>query len=310
MGTERLRRFHHVRAGRIPLAGDLEVTRGTMHRDAVLDQRVQELDRRWEIGLVGGEDVSSGISVFGFAQHRKVFVGHATGPSKGLWLFLLFSSLLVGNGLVDLINQLWVNRPAILAAALDRVLSHQVPVVQHRFPVSRGEVHHGVVGGDRVVHGLPEVPLLRFDGERLITVRQLPVWQERDAHRCRVADSFGQDADLVVEITRRPDVAVEPCRVTRTRTHRRTGLALGDEPAVNCRADRFNAQRYKGVIHVVERIAERRREHHCAGRARLVMVVHHLRIPVAIHDARHVLGLRLRHHVRVAIVVVSDVLLV
>ena len=45
---------------------------------------------------------------------------------------------------------------------------------------------------------------------------------------------------------------------------------------------------------VVERIAERRREHHRAGRAGLVMVVDDLRKPLPVHDAVHVAGLGLR----------------
>jgi len=57
-------------------------------------------------------------------------------------------------------------------------------------------------------------------------------------------------------------------------------------------------------------IAERRREHHGAGRARLVVVVDDLRVPRPIHDPVHVLGLGLERRIEIAVVVVPDVLLV
>ena len=76
------------------------------------------------------------------------------------------------------------------------------------------------------------------------------------------------------------------------------------------RAHCLYAQGNQRIVDVVERIAEWRSEHHGAGRSGLVMVVHHLRIPIPVHDPGHILGFRLGHHIGIAVVVVTDVLLV
>ncbi len=69
------------------------------------------------------------------------------------------------------------------------------------------------------------------------------------------------------------------------RALRHAGLPFGEEPLEHHRADDVDAGDRVGMLVVVERIAERRREHHRALRPGLVMVVHDLRIPLAIHDA-------------------------
>ena len=76
------------------------------------------------------------------------------------------------------------------------------------------------------------------------------------------------------------------------------------------RPDHVDAGDHQRVDVVVVRIAERRRKHHRAGGPGLVMVVHDLRVPLAIHDPAHVRGLRQRVHVRVAVVVVPGVMVV
>ena len=120
----------------------------------------------------------------------------------------------------------------------------------------------------------------------------------------------GQQAHLVVEVGHRPQAAVPPRRVVRSRSRRHAGLAFGVEARVHGGADLVERVDDDRVVDVVEGIAEGRREHHRAGRAGLVMVVHDLREPLAIQNPVHVRGFRLVHHVEVAVVVVADVLLI
>ncbi len=76
------------------------------------------------------------------------------------------------------------------------------------------------------------------------------------------------------------------------------------------RADHVDADRDERIEVVVERIAERRREHHRTGRTGLVMVVDDLREPLEVLNPRDVHRLGLIQHVEVTIVVVTDVLLI
>ena len=72
----------------------------------------------------------------------------------------------------------------------------------------------------------------------------------------------------------------------------------------------LDTERDQRVVVVVERIPKRRREQHGSRRTSLVVVVDDLREPLANHDSGEVLGLRLAHHVEIAVVVVPDVFLV
>ena len=172
----------------------------------------------------------------------------------------------------------------IAVAALDGVPSHDVSIVQQVLAVPGRVIHHGPVGGDGIVHGLLEMPLLRLDGEGLIAVRQLAVRQERNANGCRMANRFRQHTELVVEVPRRPHVAVEPRRVAGSRSHGGAGFALGRHAGVDGGSERLDPQWHQRIVDVVERVAERRREHDGARGPGLVVVVHDLRIPVPVHD--------------------------
>ena len=169
---------------------------------------------------------------------------------------------------------------------------------------------HRAVERDRVVDRLPEAPLLRRDRIRQIAARQLPLHDERNAHRRRAADHLGEDRDDVVEVAGVADAAVPPAVVRAARRHRRARLAFGGEPLVHVRAERLQPEDQQRIEVVVVRIALRRRPDHRAGRAALVMVVEDLRQPLVVEHAVDVLGLRLRRREEVAVVVVADVLLV
>ena len=65
-----------------------------------------------------------------------------------------------------------------------------------------------------------------------------------------------------------------------------------------------------GVVVVVERIPEGRRKKHGALRSSLVVVVHDLREPLVVEDTVDVLRFRLRGQIKIAVVVMTDVLLV
>ena len=174
----------------------------------------------------------------------------------------------------------------------------------------RRDVEHGAVGGQRIFDRLLEVPLLRRDRIRQIAARQVPSRHERNLHRRRAADRFGQQADHVVVVDRGAQAAVPPRRIARAAAHGRAGLAFDGEAVVHRRADQIDAERHQRIEHVVERIAERRREQHRAGRSGLMVVVHDLREPLHEQLPVHVLGFLQIRHVRIAVVVVARVFLV
>ena len=154
------------------------------------------------------------------------------------------------------------------------------------------------------------MPHLRIDRQRQVTAPDLPVRDERDRERRRIADRLREQSDLVVEVRRRTQAAVPPRGVAGAAPHHRTALLLRNKTSVHRRAHEVNARDDQRMQVEVHRIAERRREHHRPGRAGLVVIVHDLRIPLGVHHAAHVARLGQRVHVRVTVVVVARVLLV
>ena len=283
-----------------------------MRGEAALDHDVDELGRRQEVAFVRRQDVATRIAILGLADDRKVLLrhggdaathGHArVGGAIDLHVF--------GDRVLHLGDAARVDRPVVGAAALDAVPAGQVDVVEQALAIALREVEHRVVGGDRVVDRLPEVPDLRHDRERQVAAGDHAVGHEANGFRRRVADALGQQAHLVMEIRHGPQAAVPPRRVIRPRSRRHARLAFGVEARVHGGADLVERVDDQRIEDVVEGIAEGRREHHRAGRAGLVMVVHDLREPLAVEDPVDVHRLRLVHHVEVAVVVVADVLLV
>jgi len=66
--AECLRGLHDIRSGRIILSACRKLTRGAVDRNAAFQQDVDELDRSWEIGLVGRKDVGTGVPQFGLVE--------------------------------------------------------------------------------------------------------------------------------------------------------------------------------------------------------------------------------------------------
>jgi hypothetical protein len=154
------------------------------------------------------------------------------------------------------------------------------------------------------------MPALRRDRIGKIAGGDLPVGDEGDLDRRRIPDRLGEDADLVVEVGRRAEPAVPPGLIARAAAHGGTRLVLLRIAAVHRGAHHREAVDEQGIDQMVVRVTERRGEEHGPRRAGLVMVVHDLREPLAVHRPADVLGFGHRVHVEVAIVVVPDVLLV
>ncbi len=189
-------------------------------------------------------------------------------------------------------------------------MPHLPDVEQKLFAVPRCDVEHRPVGRHRIVDRLAEVPRLWLDRIRQVAAGQLPVGQQRDLDRRRVADRLGEQPDDVVEVGGGAQSAIPPGGIVRARSHRHAGLVFRNEPVVHRRTNQVQTRNDQRVEVVVGRIAERRCEHHRPRRTRLMMVVHDLRKPLDVHRPVHVLRLGLRRHVEIAIVVVADVLLV
>ena len=217
---------------------------------------------------------------------------------------------LVPGGGLHRIHILRGDRPAVAVAALDRLMAHPPEVHQQPLAVARGIVEHRAIERPLIFEAVAEVPVARADRHRLVVARELRVGDERDLLRRRPAGDLGQQADRIVEIGDRSLHPVVPGGIRRRAAHPRSRLLLRDEPAVHRRAKLLKlGHDDRGVI-IVERIAERRDEHHHAGGAGLVLVEDDLREPFAEQHPvdRH----RLRHlrHEAVAVVIVADVFLV
>ena len=151
------------------------------------------------------------------------------------------------------------------------------------------------------------MPFLRSNGVRQVAHWQLPGWDKRDVHRCRVPDDFGEQPNDVVEVSRCPQATVVPSRVSSRTAHSCPWFTLSLHAAVHCRTNLIKFHHDQRIKIVVERIAERRHEDDCTGWSGLVMVVHDLREPFAVKDAIDVRRFRHVAHEEVPVVVVADV---
>ena len=278
-----------------------------MDRHAGPDEGVHEGDRRREVGLIGGQHVTPRVAQCRIAKHGlEQFLRRVAGGAAR-------RTLRRPRRLrcrLHLLQAARRHRPGITLATLDGVAAHPPDVDEELLPIPCRQIEHRAVGRQRVLDALPHVPGLRLNRKRQIGARQLTLRPEWNLHGRRIADRLGEQPDHVVEVHGGPQPAVPPRGVVRSPAHRHAGLVLGSEACVHRRADQVERRRNQRVVHVVERIAEGRREHDGADRARLVVVVHDLRVPLAVQHAVHVGGLGKRAHVRVAVVVVTRVLLV
>ena len=239
-----LRRLHDIGAGRIGLAVGGQRRGRLQDLDADEAQRVDELGGRRSVGLVGGNHVDARVAPRRILQHggvgrerqapssaaaapsacggrvrRCLGGGHrrrCTTPPRTTPAAAASARRSVSRrrgrchrGLET--SHVFVrDGPVIVRSALDLVRPHLVDVVEELILVARRQVEHRVIGGDRVVDRLAEVPLLGLDRRRQIRARQDLAGGRRDLHRRRVADNFGQQADDVLEVGRGPQAAVPP----------------------------------------------------------------------------------------------------
>ena len=204
---KRLRGQHDERSRCVALVRNLEVARGPMDGHVHFAERVHEFDRGGEVWLARGNDVATRVAPFRTSQLRpgfRVGVGCATTAASAA--SCLGEPVLLRNGRVASRRR----RPGVLAATLDRTLSHLPDVEQQGLAVPRGVVDDRTVERDRVIHRLPEAPLLRCDRIGQVAVGQLPRQDERDTHRRRAADGLREDGDDVVEVAGVPDPTVPP----------------------------------------------------------------------------------------------------
>jgi hypothetical protein len=313
---ERLVGHDDVRAGRITLPVHGELGGRLMHGDTRLEERVDELRRRREVWLARGEDVPARIAERGRPKRRIRAVlrgAHRRGHRASTATATASTSASAARcphdrlGLRDAAGR---RRPRVAIATLDRVLPHPVDVEQEVLTHLRGDVEHRTIGGHRIVDRLAEVPGSRPDRKWEIGARKLLARDERDLDRRRVANRLRKEADHVVEVRRGAEAAVPPRGVAGSRAARDPALPFDREAVVHRRTNEVDADRDERIEVVVEWVAEGRREHHGARGTRLVVIVHDLGIPLAVHLPVHVLGLRLRRAEEITVVVVTDVLLI
>src|SRR4029079_6269584 len=85
---------------------------------------------------------------------------------------------------------------------------------------------------------------------------------EWDSRWRRIADRLRENADDTLEISDRAQTAVPPRRVARPRAHREARLVLLEQTLMDRGAHVIETDDDHRIEVVVERITERRREHH------------------------------------------------
>ena len=191
MRPESLSGADHIRTGRVGNSTDFEVDICLFDSDSALDQDVDELGRRQEIGLVRRNDVSPGIPHFRPAQLIESLVGIIP---KIPYLF-------------DTVRR---DRPAVPVATLDGIHPHPPDVEQQRVTKSRSDIKNGSIRRDGILHRLCEMPRLGLDRQGIIPAWNLQVEIEPNLNRRRAADRLGQETDHVMEIGTRAETSVPP----------------------------------------------------------------------------------------------------
>ena len=294
-----------------------------MHLDTGLLQRHNEAHSGREVALIRRDDVRAGIArlrrphrghhlLRGLTIARVVRVAKPTEESHRVISLLLRATLAILriNARLHCGIALRPDRPAVAVPHLDAIGAHLPDVEQEDLAITRHHVEHRAVRRHRIVDGLTELPRARRHRERQIGAGNLTIRDERNLHRRRAANRLRQQANHVVEVDRRAQATIPPGGVAGAKTHHHAPLLFLHKTIVHRTTDDIEAGANQRMDIEVHRVAEWRREHHGAGRTRLVMVVHHLRIPLRVQHTVHVLGLGLRREIEIAVVVVPDVLLV
>ena len=219
-----------------------------MHSDIRLAQRIHELGGCAEVGLVGGEDIAARITIVRRAQCVVVLGGYRATERVERRREAIATiagrrsrCTVLGDLRLQLGDLGGRDSPGVLVAAVDRVLPHAIDVEEEVFLALGRDVEHRVVGGHRVVDGLPEVPCLRGDGVRQVGPRQLVVCHQRDFHRGRASDGFRQQSNHVVEVHRGPQAAIPPRGIAGSRAHGDAWLSFHGEARVHGRAHHVDA---------------------------------------------------------------------
>ena len=283
MRSKRLITRHDQGAGRVSLASLVEGGLSFKDSDAVLNQRVGKPAPGEEVCLVFRDDKGTRISQFGLPK-----VGKRT-------------SALCAAGIVG---------PRVAGAFVNLSLSHSIDVVEEFLSVAGGEIENGHVCLDRIFDRLSKVPLLRLDGIVEAAIGSSLRGDERDARGGRITDGLGKNPDHVVEVGGGAETSIPPCGVGSAVLGSHAGHIQRKEPLHHGGGDEIDPRHHQRVDVVVKRIAEWGGEHDRSGGAGLVVVVHDLREPIAVHDLAHVLGFRLSDRVEVAVIIVADVLLI
>ncbi len=306
-----LRGAHHEAAGRIGFAAGGEGGGGAFHLHAVLDQGVQEGDGGGQVALIGRDDIGARVPVLRGLQDAGIELGiNLLGAAGARAAGAIDAIFLERGGIGQALHFRWRYRPTVAAALFDAVGAHAPDVEQQPLPVARGVIEHGAVERPLIVQRVLQLPRPRADRQHFIAARHLRGRHQRDGGGGGAADDFGQQADAVVEIGNAALHAVVPGGIARGAAHAGTGLAFGDQPGVHGGADLVQRGHHDGIIVEIERITERRHEHHHAFRPGLVLIVDDLRIPGAEQHAVDVFRLRHLHHVAVTIVVVADIFVI
>ena len=193
-----------------------------------------------------------------------------------------------------------------------------VDAQQELLAILRRDLQHPERAGQHVVHRVGETdratkPGARVTGRRLghrhavVELAGKALWIVGERRR-RWVPGLGEDADDVVEVRGGPNGPVVPGGELIARHHARFALAL--EAVEHRAAHQVDPSDDLRVDVRVERVGKRRHEHPRRRPPRLVLVVHDLGQPLLVEQRVDDAGLGLRLHVRVAVVVVADVLLV
>ncbi len=297
VGAIGLSRLHHIGARRIGLAAHSEGLGGAIHIHAGLDQAVQEGDGGGQVGLIRRDDIAARVAPGRVAQHA--FIQRR-----------IDSASVLARRCVQGVDRRGRDPPGVGIPLVDGVLAHTPDVEQHPILVARGVVQHRPVDRLRVLNRLGETPGLRRHRQGQVVAGQLVVRDQADLAGGRMAGDLGQQADRIVEIGDGALHPVVPRRIVGPAAHGRAGLALLDQAAVHRGPDLGQGAHDQRIVVVVEGVAERRHEDHGPRRRRLVVVVDDLREPLAEELSIDVGRLGHRRQVVVAVVIVTDVLLI
>src|SRR6185503_19457298 len=120
--------------------------------------------RRQKIRLVRRNDVPARITVRRISHDpivsRKIRWTGRRRPASASGVTTRLSYAVLRKGLLQRCHSFGCNRPCIGAAALDRIATHSINVVEQRLAVARGNVEDRSVRGQLIGDRLGEVPFL------------------------------------------------------------------------------------------------------------------------------------------------------